>query len=230
MTAARVFQIGMGVLQLLGTLLMLDRFIGMAERGVRGEGLVLPNEVAQAQRLATAAASWRDESADFSTRLQNESFRLLAAAGDATTAGRTSGQLSSVVVQLVDSRRELPAQTQRLSSALAEVRAKRAAAEGILNSGSASGALPAATFGTAALAELFAASVDLSRIEGSLNSALTALRTVDRTVAEDIAFGTSWSDSLFDVCRRGGACGQRTFTIPFVGTSTVRFLPGEDQS
>lgn len=229
LAAARAFSIGVEVLQLVGSLAMLDWFIGMAQRGVAGQGLVRPNEVEQAQRLAAQAASWRDAVADFSNRFQGESSRLFVAGADATTAGQTAGRIAQAVDQLIESRRELPARMTRIERARREVQAKRRAAVAILSSPSASGAVAAATFGTSKLAEVFGASEDLGRIEGSLSDALAALRAVDRTITEDINFGTAWRDTLFDACVRGGVCSQRTVTIPFVGTSTLRFLPGEDQ-
>ncbi|MEU8512865.1 hypothetical protein AB0C76_14915 [Kitasatospora sp. NPDC048722] len=216
------------VLQVKGALDLLDKFTAIARRGLSGQGLVLPHEVAAAGRLATEAAAWRDAAAEFSGRFQGESFRLLGAAADPATAGRTAGGLSERVDQLTSSRWELPARIAKVEDALAAVRAKHRAAVAILESPSASGAIAAATQGTGELAELFAASVDLERIENSLDNTLTALRAVDSTVSADIAFGTAWSDALFGTCVRGGVCSQTTLEIPFVGTSRLRFLPGEE--
>jgi hypothetical protein len=226
--AARLFEIGAGVLQLLGALDMLDRFIGSAQRAVSGEGLVMPREVAQAQSLAQRAEAWRTESADFSTRLQADSFRYFAATADGTVAGKTASRLFEVADRLTELRSRLPEQVSRLAAAHREVATKRRLAERILHSPAASGAIAGVTFGTGELAQLFGAYEDLGHIESSLDQALTALRAVDQTLTDDLGFANSWAETLFDACRRAGICSERRVTIPFLGTSTLRFLPGED--
>ncbi|PIK72864.1 hypothetical protein CS379_11635 [Methylobacterium frigidaeris] len=86
-----------------------------------------------------------------------------------------------------------------------EVRAKEKAALAILEDPKASAALAAATFGTAELAKLFAASQDLSRIEGALNSASQSFHKVETMMGSDIQFLDSWSALLLSSVRRLGS-------------------------
>jgi hypothetical protein len=223
---AKVINTALNIIQFISALQTLDEFINMTNNSLAGKGFILTKEIAESSDIADKAKAFDADYKTFSASITNSQINLLKALGDATAAGRAVSSISEVQEQLHSIGADLPAQIARVERAEREASSKQKAAENILNDPQASGAIAAVTFGTAQLAEIFAASQDLQRISGSLRSASASLRSAQSAISDDDAFLAAWSDSLFQTCVAGGACSRKDIQIPFVGTSHVRVLPG----
>ncbi|MGA7937013.1 MAG: hypothetical protein WCA35_25895, partial [Kovacikia sp.] len=163
----------------------------------------------------------------FSDQLTKQQVKFFRAANDPLTAGQAASSITELSNTLRSLKVDLGNELKRVAAALKEAEAKQKAAESILNDPKASAAIAAATFGTAELATLFAASQDLERIAGALRSASASLTKIKNQVDEDAIFLDSWFNGLFEICKKGGVCSLKTIEIPFVGTSIIHILPGE---
>jgi hypothetical protein len=223
----RAITVGLAVLQFISDLQMIADFTAMAESGMAGKGFILTRELAQARELAQKAADWRTSYVEFSARLSANQFKFWAASSDPASAGRVSTNLGTLRLQLQDIQRDLADQIQRVRLALREANAKEKAADAILSDPKASGVIAAVTFGDVELARIFAAYEDWIQISGALNTAVGAFDAIAGMVSADVLFLSAWEDALFAACLKGGACYEKQFQIPFLGTSTVHVLPGE---
>jgi hypothetical protein len=205
----------------------LDSFTQMTSKSLAGKGFILTKEIAEAENLEKEASTLKKDYFPFSEKLNEKQVRFFQAAVDPLSAGQVASSLSDINTNLDTLKLDLPKQIARVNAALKEAEAKQKAAEAILNDPKASAAIAMATFGTAELAQLFAASQDMARIASALRSASTDLTKVKIQVDEDFIFIHSWFEALFEVCRKGGQCSLTTIEIPFVGTSRIHRLPGE---
>jgi hypothetical protein len=213
--AARVLTVAAHVVQLLGALSTLDQFMGMTMNSLSGKGFILTKEIAEAEALAQEAEQLATSYPPFSDSIQEKGFLLFKVAGDPVSAGKVSVTLSDLRFQIMRTEGPLSDRIGRVERVQKEADAKERAAMRILEDPQASAAIAAATFGTAELAQLFAASQDLSRISGALSRAAAAFRKVDSLMRSDMDFLKAWEDSLFLVCQKGGACSIKT--LPIIG-------------
>ena len=211
----------------ISALLTLDSFTSMTLNALAGKGFILTKEIAEAESLQTRSAELKRDYLPFSDKLTEKQLKFLRSAGDPLAAGQTASSISDLETNLGILRRDLAAQITRVNAARREAEAKQKAAEAILNDPKASAAIAAATFGTAELAQLFAASQDMQRIAGALRGASADLTEVQSRVDGDFEFIHGWFEALFEICRKGGQCSLTVIEIPFVGTSRVHGLPGE---
>jgi hypothetical protein len=223
--AARVLSTAVELLNLIASLQMLDEFISMAESGLAGRGFVFTKEIEQSADLQTKSRDLQTSYGQFSDSVQTTGFKLFKAGADATAAGQTASEISTLGSNLKSLNSDLGKRIAKTDRAATELRLKREAIEKILSDPKASGAIAAATFGTAQLAELLAVSQDFSVIEGNLDRASAALRSVQTLVTSDIDFLQKWWDFLFEICEKGGMCAKRTIEVPFLGPVTVQALP-----
>jgi hypothetical protein len=225
--AARVLTVATQVIQFISALQMLDEFINMTQNSLAGKGFILSKEIAQAEAMEKKTEGLAKDYATFSDSLGVKQFKFFKAAADPLSAGQAASSLSELQLKLSELQRDLSTHMIRINNALREVEAKQKAAETILNDPKASGAIAAATFGTVELAKLFAVSQDLSRIGSALRSASSSLTMLKTQLDVDLQFVNGWFDSLFSICEKGGVCASKTINVPFIGSSTLRFLPGE---
>lgn len=211
----------------ISALATLDTFTKMTTSALAGKGFKLTKEIAEAESLETRSAELKRDYLPFSDKLTEKQLNLIRAAADPLAAGQAASGISDLDIRLDVLRDELAGQITRVNAALREAEAKQKAAEAILNDPTASAAIAVATFGTAELALLFAASQDMQRIAGALRSASADLTGVKAQVDADFEFIHGWFESLFEICRRGGQCSLTVIEIPFVGTSRIHGLPGE---
>ena len=216
------------IVSFIATLQTLDTFSKMTASSLAGKGFILTKEIAEAQSLQKKAAALQRDYAPFSEGLSGKSLTFMKAAADPLAAGRAASSISDLDTSLELLRIDLADRIARIDTARREAEAKQKAAEAILADPKASAAIAMATLGTAELAQLFAAAQDLQRIAGALRSASSDLTSVKKLVDDDYDFIHSWFQTLFDICRKGGHCGLKTIRIPFVGTSNIHILPGEE--
>ncbi|MFO1058173.1 MAG: hypothetical protein U1E53_14540 [Dongiaceae bacterium] len=228
--AARIVQTGAAILEGIGALQLLGEFTGMAMSGLADRGFVLTNELAEARRLESDAVAFERDYLPFSERIGRSTLRLFAASADATAAGQADAALGEPLWQVEEWRRGVDVQIGRIAAAAREARLKRQAALAILEDPAAARAVSIATFGTAELARLLGAEEDLGRIAGALERTLAIFRRLQEALRLDLEVLQQWDRTLFETCRLGGVCTSRTVIVPFVGTSTIRFLPAGGQA
>ncbi|GJD60233.1 eCIS core domain-containing protein [Methylobacterium frigidaeris] len=202
---ARALTTAVNVIQVVLNLQMLEEFIGMAQSGMKWEGFILTNYIKQAEIVQNSASEIEAAYPGFSDSVQGTGVALYKSGADAESAAKALANVSELRSQIDPIRRDLDDRIKKIDKALVEVRAKEKAALAILEDPKASAALAAATFGTAELAKLFAASQDLSRIEGALNSASQSFHKVETMMGSDIQFLDSWSALLLSSVRRLGS-------------------------
>lgn len=224
---AKGLNAALNIVGFIAALATLDGFAKMTVSGLAGKGFILTKEIAEAEKLDTEASVLKRDYMPFSGKLTEKWPAFIKAASDPLAAGQAASSISELDTNLQQLKRDLPEQIGRINAALKEAEAKRKAAEAILNDPKASAAIAMATFSTAALAELFAASQDLQRIASALSSASNNLTQVQNQVSEDYIYINGWFEALFQVCRKGGYCSLSVLTIPFVGSSSIYSLPGE---
>ncbi|MBK6714951.1 MAG: DUF4157 domain-containing protein [Burkholderiales bacterium] len=215
------------IIGFIGTLLTLDTFTKMTMNSLAGNGFILTKEIAEAESLAKNAASTNNDYLVFSEKLTEMQPYFWRATRDSLASGQAASSISDIDTSLDALRGDLAKQIALVKAARSEAMAKQNVAEKILSDPVASAAIAAATFGTADLAMLFAASQDMARIAGQLGSAAADLTALKTQVDEDFDFIHAWFETLFENCQKGGHCSLTVIDIPFVGTSRIHGLPGE---
>jgi hypothetical protein len=192
------------VAQLAGTLLMLTDFATMAKSAIAQRGFVLSKEREQAGNLRDESIRAQREYDKFSDDVHFMGLALFISGADPSTLGPVLDSLSDLGGSINDARIGLKKQSARVKAALKEVTAKRMAAEKIVSDEKAAAALAVATFGTAELAKIWTAYVDLDALEGALMSTDAAMDwTLDR-IDDDIDFVTSWFSYLDGIAVAAG--------------------------
>ncbi len=201
------------VAQFIGTILMLTDFMNMATNALASRGFMLTAEREQAGEIRDRAIKAQEDYDKQSDEIHFMGFPLMISFADPPSLPGVLDSLSDLGSKISDARIDLRKQSTRVKGALKEVSAKRKAAEAILNSPEASGALGAATFGTAELAKIFGAYVDLDALEGALMSADSAMdRTLDR-LDDDFDFVINWYEYLDNIAIAAGVRKPRATVV-----------------
>lgn len=205
--AARVLNGILAALAGISAILTLIEFMDMAKSGLAGEGFIFTEHIRMAEAREAELKALESSYQSFSDSIQDSGPKLFKIGTDPSAAADILPSIRSMVVFLNSLQDGIRDSKAKLRKTIGIVSAKHMAAERILEDPKASGALAAATFGTAILATIFAAMEDLSRIEGSLNSSLETLDKLDDAIGSDVSFLNSWYVMLFEVCAKAGKCG-----------------------
>jgi hypothetical protein len=222
--AARILQAGTQILHFVADLQMLADFTSMATSGLAGEGFVMRDELSQARRLEHRAVEFETGYLPFSQQLGEVTASFISVV-DPADAGRVVGDLGDILPQIAEYARDLPEQIDRIDEALRRVEANRRAAEAILRDPAATAAISMATMSDADIARLYGVQEDLIHIAGHLRRAREIFGRIRDAVLLDLETVQAWDDLLFRRCLRGGQCAEWPIRVPFVGSTTIRFLP-----
>lgn len=193
---AKSLTVAMQVVGGIAQLQTLSTFMGMTRSALSGQGFVLTKEIGEVEKLNRDVAAAAKGYTGFSSQLTATQLSLFRAALDRTAAGQAAISLDGTRSRLQTLATDLRKQKKLVDAAGREVDSKRKAAEVILGDPKASSAIAAATFGTAELATLFAASQDLQRISSSLHDTSVKLDEMHMRVAEDFEFVNGWYQLL----------------------------------
>lgn len=214
---ARILSTALQVMNAIGALHMLDEFMEMARSGLEGKGFILTNEIAESRRLEQEVGELRRDYQSFSESVTALQYQFLKLGPDPVLAARTLIDIMAVRNRIVSAQSEIPKRLTHIREVLREVEAKEKAATNILESPSAMATIGAVTFGSAQLAEIFAASQDLQRIRSHLRPSVTDLEALQTAMQEDIDFLDAWWGALFEICLRTGLSTELTVSVPLIG-------------
>lgn len=194
--AAQAMRAGLVLIQAVGALLLLKSMTDMAQSKLSSPGFILTAEIERAQALADQSRELESTYPAYSESVTSKSSSLLLAPSDPASLQDVVIALFLVFSDVIDLRDGLARQIPALRQALKEIKAKRAAAEVILQDPKAAGVLGAATLSTAELAQIFAAWEDLGQLDSKLGTALSGFEAVEPQVKADADYLRLWLEWL----------------------------------